>query len=513
MSELLPFGAESCESEIKLLKGAYKDYYFQHTPFNEEALRPEIYLFIGRRGAGKTSLAHFFTFQDKFAKAHCIDVDEPAVYEDVLTRVAKGCGPTAEIANTRIVAIWDYIIWSLIFSVFAPVDQVVQRAFHLSSPQCRATQLVKLLLQKFLDLFLKDQTSEISRDLEQLLVSPTFDEARKRVVELTREQPVFIAIDSLEKYSTGNEDMMRALSALVECSAKINTLYAGCGIHVKTFLSAEIFPHISETAISNYSKYVRHPVYLHWRPKDLVRLICWRLNEFFAQSPQYNAWHRPQVNWDDTRDVVTQVWNPVFGTTIRNGAGRDEETLWYILRHTQLRPRQAIILCNRIASDAQQQNCFPKIRGEVIINAVREQELELAREIINSYSAVYPKISDIVAALAGLPVKFSGNQLDKMGRRSASSWSAGDYSPTNFRRLVTELGIVGKVRTHREPEKIVLADFEYTLRDRLNVNENDHCVVHPMFFHKLNIDTSQNLIVYPFPGRRGPTPEERPTFD
>jgi hypothetical protein len=34
----LPFGAVSCEKEMELLQNNYKDYFFDHAPFNKKAL-------------------------------------------------------------------------------------------------------------------------------------------------------------------------------------------------------------------------------------------------------------------------------------------------------------------------------------------------------------------------------------------------------------------------------------------------------------------------------------------
>src|SRR5262245_17940499 len=46
MSE--PFGQADCESEVRSLKAEYSELYFDETPFNEAAIKPETYLIIGR---------------------------------------------------------------------------------------------------------------------------------------------------------------------------------------------------------------------------------------------------------------------------------------------------------------------------------------------------------------------------------------------------------------------------------------------------------------------------------
>ena len=70
-----------------------------------------------------------------------------------------------------------------------------------------------------------------------------------------------------------------------------------------------------------------------------------------------------------------------------------------------------------------------------------------------------------------------------------------------FRQLVAELGIVGSVRKVDLKTRIITADFEYNQEDRVTLNDRTDCVIHPMFYRKLTINTSQSWIIYPFPDR------------
>ena len=61
--------------------------------------------------------------------------------------------------------------------------------------------------------------------------------------------------------------MMTVTSSLIQCANSFNISYANKGIHVKSFVSAEIFPYIKESAITNTTKFIRHPLYLKMAPK------------------------------------------------------------------------------------------------------------------------------------------------------------------------------------------------------------------------------------------------------
>jgi len=104
---------------------------------------------------------------------------------------------------------------------------------------------------------------------------------------------------------------------------------------------------------------------------------------------------------------------------------------------------------------------------------------------------------------------FKGNWLDIIAKKTASEWNQynQEYSSHNFRTLVAELGIVGRIRSKSKLEgySLIEADFEYFQRNRLMLQNDDECVIHPMFYKKFNIKIDKSLIIYPFP--------DHPEFD
>lgn len=495
-----PFGEESCEAEIDTLQKSYSDYYFTHTLFSSEALKETTYLFVGRKGAGKTSLAHYFTFCKEQNSYECIDVDEPKVYHNVLRSVCASMGPASEVAVSRIATIWEYVLWMMVFTQYKDLDPVI-RAVCIVDKDHKWSRLIRILLRGLLRKFAGDDRGELAGEIEDLVDQPTFLQARDAVLKLTGKRPVIIAVDSLEDYATDDEAMMHALAGLVECASKFNQRYSQRGVHIKVFITAEIFPHLCEEHITNLLKYVREPLYLHWRPKELIRLICWRLHSYLESTGELLRESWGSINWDSSKDVIHKMWTPYFGRNLRNGVGRTELTLPYILRHTQLRPRQLIVICNSIAAIARQEKSFPKFSEHAIKTAVHAQEINLAKEVLNSYKKVYPSVADIVSSLTSQPIMFEGRVLDGVAKDTASQWPDGKYNLMAFRRLVAELGIVGRVRKHDEAAGYVAADFEYVMEDRLSLQPRDQCVIHPMFFSKLNVDVSSKLRVLPFPSK------------
>lgn len=331
------------------------------------------------------------------------------------------------------------------------------------------------------------------------MAAEEFRDAVERVGRLTRRYPVIVAIDSLERYDKNDDALMITIAGLIQCASEFNVAFVHSGIHVKVFVAAEIFPHLREHVILNTAKYARHPVYLHWRPRDLVHLISWRFGKYLSEHEDAARPIALEVDWQDFESVLTNLWNPYFGESLTNGQEIAERTFPYILRHTQMRPRQLVQLCNRIAREARNCGYGTDYKRVNIPAIVRQVEIELADEVINSYASIYPQISSVIDALDKLPVTFPGSELDRIAKTTRASWSRGEYSLEAFRMLVAELGIIGRVR-HRDPlGPYVLGDFEYAMPDRLPLRSEDECMVHPMFYGKLHTTFTERIVAFPFP--------------
>ncbi|MGB7085981.1 MAG: hypothetical protein WBD47_10535 [Phormidesmis sp.] len=491
-----PFGEADCESEVKLLKQDYRRYFFYHTRFNHQSLDPNVFLIIGRRGSGKTALGQFFSFQKVMAGAIAIDVDEPAAFEKVLEDITLQTPHSREVAIPRIATIWNFVVWSVIFRELKDFDPRIRAACIFGNREGKLSTFIRHCLKALLDRLVQSE-DDLLDELEDIFADSRIRNGIEAVLEVARNKPVIVAFDTLENYAVHDPTMMRATAALIQCGAQFNRDFAHQGVHIKIFAMAEVFPHLKEEVILNPLKSVRNEVYMHWRPKDLMRLISWRFYNYLEALDLLSSESRT-INWDNPTDVLEKMWYPYFGRSLRNEQDLPEHTFPYLLRHTQMRPRQLIVLCNAIARRAKQKGTFPRFHPDCIVDAVQDRQNVLAEEVINSYSSLYPKVGRILEALSGLPIIFKGNELDKRAPVTASEWS-GEYSPHGFRQLVSELGIIGRIRHLNEAAGYAEADFEYSSESRLPLLSDHICAIHPMFYRKLNVRYESRVRVYPFP--------------
>jgi hypothetical protein len=495
-----PFGLADCESELEELHEEYQQLYFGNTPFNVSALNQRTYLIIGRRGAGKTALSHYFSFQNEIRNALVIDVDEPKEYQKVLTEIAKRSSYSSELAVPYARDIWIYLIWCLIFENTKSVASAIAQACIPCERQVAYTHggFLNSAIDWLVGQFRGGTFESNSDSVSEFLKEGNFAAARESVLGYAKTRPLFVAVDTLEKYDIADSGLMNAIAGLVEAAADFNIKYAKHGVHIKVFVSGEIYPHLMESALQNPLKSVKHPVHMLWRAKDLLRLIAWRYYRFLRKEKLALPISLQDIDWDSPRDVLHKVWVPYFGQNTKNKRGEKEHTFAYVLRHTQMRPRQLIELCNSISARSLASGNFPLMSGRDLIEGIEDGEAKLATEIINSYSKVHEGVADIVNALSKLPMTFLGSELDRRAPESASHWKVGGYSPSAFSRLVVELGIVGRVLRQSSSGHIT-AEFEYSQRAAMRLGHRDECVIHPMFFSRLNIEAPvKPLMVMPF---------------
>jgi hypothetical protein len=495
-----PFGQPACEAEVRLLKEGYSNLYFDETPFNAQALLPETYLIVGRRGSGKTALAQSFSFQEEMPGTICLDADRPDTYQQVLAEVSCKASESRAIAIPQLRGVWEYVIWSFICSRLAPSQTAEPEERN------RIYRLIQSILEGSVVGELvhigSSHEERLDQRIRRLLSGNSLERGKAHVLRFASRQPVFITIDTLEQYDVNDSPLMFAMAALIEFASGFNAEYADKGIHLKLLMSGEIMPYLQEHVLLNTLKSIRDPVYLLWRPKDLLRMICWRLYRYLQAENLLRQESKGKIDWTDYHEVLNKMWTPYFGESVTNLAGKIEQTFPYVLRHTQMRPRQLIFLCNSIARTSIANRRFPRFSEEDIRRGIQGAETVLAVEIINSFSSLYPRVGSIVDALRRIPKVFTGNELDRRAKESASAWPEGAYSPHAFNRLVTEIGIVGRVRRHNQESGFIDADFEYSIADRLIITHRDECVIHPMFYSRLGVEMNTDSRVMPFSTER-----------
>src|SRR5262249_30636945 len=179
LTDLEPFGEADCESELKVLGSSeYSKYYFDHTRFNREALSPKVFLIIGRRGAGKTALSQFFSFQQLMPRVITIEIDEPAAFQQLMSKIAESAATTREVAIPRLVKIWDFVIWSTIFRQLQDRDARIKAAVPFADQAVSVSTFIRHVLKTLVSKFLESD-SDLADELEDFISNDRIQRAKR----------------------------------------------------------------------------------------------------------------------------------------------------------------------------------------------------------------------------------------------------------------------------------------------------------------------------------------------
>jgi hypothetical protein len=199
------------------------------------------------------------------------------------------------------------------------------------------------------------------------------------------------------------------------------------------------------------------------------------------------------------RTDAMALFHAVLPKTIRNQAGFEEETISYILRHTQLLPRHFLMLLNSIfrsGAGTQSLNPFP-IKEARIISGVRQVEERIIKEIFVAFKLIHPTAeSACKRSLPELGHKFSVGELHKVFTRHGKAVFSGD-SLFEFQRMLMEIGAMGKVISGKATDVYIKGNFEYTVEHEISISHDDAMCIHPLFSGIFGND-SQERPVYPY---------------
>ncbi len=506
-----PFGKPACEKELAAVgKTEYLDRLYQPAAeFIARSASPHVYLIPGRRGAGKTALAQYLSIAPPGKPEGWIYVDQDVLTVQHLRRMGAGCEARPAEMLPRIAGVWRVILWSLALSAITERSAELQvELAGLGRPGFGLGDIFEARPGAPRIPLPEDEGEDgaFFAWCAGILKDPKFQKVRDLAARQMSRGPITLFVDTSEQYDTRSEDVMYALAGLIEAGSHIEEALAERGFYIKLSFAEEIFPKLEVTYVSNTSKHIRNPVKIRWRPRELLRLAAWRLLSFKKEHGYPAIYGQEGIDWSRPSSIYERFWCEHFGERVLSRSGNSERTFSYILRHTQLRPRQMIVLCNRIAQasidQCEEVSTGLKSFGEDAIRfGVQEAEIALAKEIINSYRTIFPRASLMINCLTGGTPFIQGNELHiAYNRAKAFIPEDPDFDHRQFTDMLVQMGVIGRIRRQDNEARIVEADFQHNMDHELRINERDPCVVHPMFCSFLNRSFGPGgYVVFPFP--------------
>lgn len=468
-------------------------------------LRRDLSVLIGRRGSGKTALLNSYKYRPYLDAAPNVrdvrfDFRSYEVVIDILTYkqfdemqrlVAQD--PTTFRPVEALVDDWaglitDYFFARLISEEFEKgqvtnqihtISRYLEQDEHGYHEQARQMVWGGSLWSKIKSLL----SSEASR--KTLLISR--EDALGAAVEhlAATDKRALILFDSMDEYDIKNPHFTRTLGALIRFISHFNAHQES--IKIKLGLPSEIFPEV-QRASANPLKDLINVDQLKWTAMELAQIAAHRYLLFLNL---YDPDHALKLSGLDLnrREHVRDFWLNFLPVKQTNRYGQEEEPMTYIMRHTQLLPRQLLMIMQKIiVLSSGKTGGFREFKSEAITEAIEGTEPLIATEILSAYAHVYPFAEEICKPVfANFPTIFTFDQLEDSWRkkgRPIAHRKAIEFDMPNFGEMLIRMGIIGV--GHEETERYYQGTFAYDSLSPINIGEGQSLCLHPIFSKHFN---------------------------
>lgn len=447
--------------------------------------RPSIV--VGRRGSGKTS------YLKKLGLGKSASLFIELRTEKTFNLILGSINDLIldSIAVEAIAVVWDGILWNCLFWLMNRTGrprigrpQILEHLRRLEIADCHSLDEVMTMFSKNMQRISKetsgfalDRIADILRgnQYENLKAIASSDLASKGEIAL-------VVLDSLDEYPVPAKRFKKALAGLLKCAGEFNSVVRN--YEVRLCLPSEIYWEFREKISTNPQKDFSNQLIVRWQVNELLIALCRRFM-IYLHLWHSRAFELLRENPLETRRDADSFLGVLFPSHIKNMQGRHERTDQYILRHTQLLPRQMLLIMSEIlrintVNDTFEPGVTPFISEAAICAGIRDSEDTIVDEIFSAFRDRYGDLAKdaCMSLLPSLPRVFANEDFNR-AVASFSKENGRNIPAARLRRMLLEIGAVGKLD---QPDSIYTRGrFEYTMTSRLAVGAEERLCVHPLF--------------------------------
>ena len=464
-------------------------------------LRSRPSIIIGRRGSGKTYYLRSVFFDKQYD--YYVEIRTPQVLAQVARVIQK---MTAEVVFPEMVSeLWETILWIGVFleirkrDILSANDLKLVTAYLDKMRVGEGDKVEDVLwnVANMLDEIMSNNNAPAS-DLLLGANKVTFDNARDTVLKNLKSSKKTFAIlmDSLDDFQLDIDSVTRSLQGLLKIVGSMNK--PRDVVDIRFCLPSELYNQFIQLS-SNPNKDFRRALKLQWTAGELVLIGAQRLMFYLAlYYPEFLKKMSP-LDLTKRADALT-LFGAVLPERISNRSGSQEETVSYILRHTQLLPRHFLILLNSIFKNPvtnSRVSPFP-VSEDRIVTGVSQMEDFMVREIFVAFKLIYPTAEETCRrCLPELGHTFTMGELHRVFTRHGKAVFGSD-NLFEFQRMLLEIGAVGRVIPGKERDVYIKGNFEYTVQHQLSLSQDDELCLHPLFSGIYHGSGEHERPVYPY---------------
>lgn len=463
-------------------------------------------IIVGRRGAGKTAFLRSVKLDGKYQVIAEIKTHEAFRYvATTIQRLSREIHFIESIAE-----VWEAVIWGAIFLELVRIldnedaDKIVISKYlkHIGlKKEGDSDDLIKLVVDALTANGRITWAFIASILFKKLTDTPTFaqtKETAERILE-SKKMTAMVLIDSMEDFSLEQADVSRALSGLLKCigSFRDRNKWAAA----RFCIPSELWYPFSDLS-SNPLKDFKNRILIHWHAGELLVIAANKL-AIYLEIHEAEFYHQNRIaNLNlENRDDCQRLFKLIMPDFVVNGLGKEEEPIAYILRHTQLLPRQLFTIINSIVQKNNSLGgCLTNLTEQAVKEGVYESEKELTDEIFTAYRFSYPQAKNVCEkSIPYLPFTFSVGHLHHIFNHHGKK-ASGYQEFSDYLRLFLEIGAVGRVMPDGKMDRYIIGEFEYTLPHKLVTSTDDVLCLHPSFCQVFRAiyPVEDKRVIYPY---------------
>ncbi len=476
--------------------------------YHQITKRPSI--LIGRKGSGKTAFLQKLTDGKNYTIS--IEIKTSEAFVQIVRSIEDAIKQDGFIFTESVADFWDFLFWVAIMaklketypndveksSIIGRVLSKFDIPFN-SNTQSVLRAVIDSISTRTKDMGIGVITDVIARDLEEESTSLKDLKISVNTVLKKNKSRAIIVLDSLDDYELDIDVVTKTLSGLLMSVGRFNIVRGRP--EIRLCLPSEIY-HSFESISRNKIKDFSQSLILQWTAGELISLVMFRysvyLNVYRDELNVSKEISRSSCNIDEI-DESKELFKLIFPGSVINKARLSEGTMPYILRHTQLLPRQIIKIVNEIVKINTRAGFFDGVvRADSVKSGVEAVEQGLWKEVCGAFKFRYPRAEEVVSKIVPeLPLSFSDSILAQVYVKHAKAALKNiDMDYHDFKRMLIEIGCLGIVI--KESEKYIEGVFEYTMPDTLNPSTEDLLCLHPMFCGCIMPNKDYERVVYPY---------------
>lgn len=482
----------------------------RHTDSFTSLLREDLSVVIGRRGSGKTALLNSYKYRPYLAASSSkkerdafgsdfsaydivIEISTHRKFEEMQRRVVRDPNvfrPIESIVEDWEKLILDYFLATLLSEGATDKQANVQLSTIHHYLRQDESQFRDEVRQEVWGESLWARFNALWGDKKTGIGYLSQHQAMEKAEEYLKSEKkkAVIMFDSMDEYGIGNHAFDRTVGALLRFVGYFNS--RSDRIKIKLVLPSEIFPEVQK-ASGNPLKDLVSFEQVQWSAMDLMQIAAYRYHRFLSLYDPDCLQQLGRLDLMNKREDVHRFWARFFPKTHKNRYGVEEESMTYVLRHTQLLPRQLLMILQTIVMDSHKlTGGYRQFNSEVIRKAIEKIEPVIAGEIFAAFRAVYRFADDIGKAVFGnCPTIFSYDQLEDQWRKKARHQMSklnAEFEMVHFSDMLIRMGIMGLVVEEAETERYHQGQFGYGLLTPFNIGGGNQLCLHPIFSKYFN---------------------------